>query len=256
MRGNCQEKRMAGFSSSSLPPQAKGRLSKDIMRAMDSSIKEQGICYTFDDTDMTEGWALIQGPDNTPYEGCFLRFHFRFPDDYPFSPPKVRFETSDGKTRFHPNLYIDGKVCLSILGTYSGPSWSGTQSLTSVLLSLVGLLDDNPLTHEPAYEKGTLLDSRHREYADAVEHNMVKLMIEHIQAFEKNPNDRLHPWHFFRDDVNNILPQLKEKLRKKVLEREKQPERLWGNLVYSMQCRSFWKRFAKEVPWIATGAAA
>lgn len=247
---------MAG-SSSILPPQAKGRLVKDLRRAQEKTTAEQGIFYTMDESDITKGWALLKGPENTPYEGCLLRFSFLFPSDYPFSPPKVTFETSDARTRFHPNLYVDGKVCLSILGTYSGPSWSGAQSLNSILFSLLALLDDNPLSHEPAYEKGNLLDPRHREYADAVEHNMVKLMIETIESYEKDPSNIHHPWNMFREDVDKLLPFLKESLRKKVLERASHPERLWSNLMYGMsQCRSFWKRFAKEVPWIATNEPA
>lgn len=243
-------------TSSVLPPQAKSRLPKDILRAQDKSMQEEGIFYTFDEADMTRGWALIRGPDNTPYEGCLLRFTFIFPDDYPFSPPKVHFDTSDGKTRFHPNLYVDGKVCLSILGTYKGPSWSGTQSLTSILLSILGLLDDNPLTHEPAFEKGTLLDARHREYADAVEHNMVQLMVNTITSFEERPNDHTHPWYIFRSDILPLLPKLKEILSHKIKEKANHPEILWANLSYGMQIRSFWKRLSREVSWISNAVVA
>ena len=42
-------------------------------------------------------------------------------DRYPFEPPKVLILTVDGRTRINPNLYANGKVCLSILGTWSGP---------------------------------------------------------------------------------------------------------------------------------------
>ena len=138
-------------------------------------MKEQKIWYVTNGDLMTQGFALIEGPENTPYEACLLLFSIQFPDDYPFSPPKVVFLTTDHRTRFHPNLYKDGKVCLSILGTFSGPSWSGTQSLSTVLLSIQGLLDNNPLSHEPAFEKGTLLDPRHSHYAEAVEHNIGRI---------------------------------------------------------------------------------
>ena len=175
-------------------------------------------------------------------------FSVQFPIDYPFSPPKVLFRTSDGKTRFHPNLYVEGKVCLSILGTFPGPSWSGTQSLNSVLMSILGLLDTNPLAHEPAYTSGTLLDARHRDYADFVEHQMVCLMIESIRKFEQNPKG--HLWEPFEEEVKEILPTLKERIRRKVLEREKQPERLWGSVLYGMSGRSYWKQMARETPWI------
>ena len=229
-------------------PQATRRLLKDIERIRDPLMREQKIWYHMDETTMTKGFALIEGPENTPYEGCLLLFSVVFPYDYPFSPPKVLFLTTDHKTRFHPNLYVDGKVCLSILGTYSGPSWSGVQSLSSVLLSIQGLLDKNPLSHEPAFEKGSLLDSRHKQYADAVEHNMVKLMIKAIQRFEEDPSK--HEWSPFADIVKERLPFLKERLRKKVLERAEYPDVLWNNLTYGMSCRSFWKSMRNENSWI------
>jgi ubiquitin-protein ligase len=225
-------------------PQATRRLLKDIERAQEPLMKEQKIYYKVYGDIMTKGFALIEGPENTPYEGCLLLFSISFPDDYPFSPPKVTFLTTDGKTRFHPNLYVDGKVCLSILGTYSGPSWSGTQSLSTVLLSIQGLLDKNPLSHEPAYERGTLLDSRHKGYSDAIEHNFLKLMVESIRRFEQNPEK--HEWSPFSDTLEKRLPHLKEILRKKIMEKSQYPEIMWNNLCYGMAFRSFWKNMEEE----------
>ena len=61
--------------------------------------------------------ALITGPMDTPYEGGFFYFLVRFPTDYPSSCPCVKIMTTSGNTvRFNPNLYKNGKVCLSILG--------------------------------------------------------------------------------------------------------------------------------------------
>ena len=61
-----------------------------------------------------EGDAIIFGPENTIYQYGVYIFHFKFPSNYPFSPPKVTYHTNDGITRFHPNLYRNGKVCLSL----------------------------------------------------------------------------------------------------------------------------------------------
>ncbi|XP_072351099.1 dual E2 ubiquitin-conjugating enzyme/E3 ubiquitin-protein ligase BIRC6-like, partial [Scyliorhinus torazame] len=65
--------------------------------------------------------VLITGPSDTPYaNGCF-EFDVYFPQDYPNSPPLVNLETTGGHSvRFNPNLYNDGKVCLSILNTWHG----------------------------------------------------------------------------------------------------------------------------------------
>jgi ubiquitin-protein ligase len=232
-----------------LSPQSKKRLYKDIELAS-TSLSEQKLWYTYDEADMTKGWAMIQGPEKTPYEGCLFVFSFKFPGDYPFSPPAVQFLTSDGTTRFHPNLYVQGKVCLSILGTYSGPSWSASLSLSSVLLSILGLLDSNPLAHEPGYSSGTLEQTSHKEYADAVEHNSIKLMIQTIKSFEENPQQTHHIWYRFRETVQEILPEIKTILRRKILEKATGNERIW-NIAYAMSIRSFWKHFAETVSWIA-----
>ena len=56
------------------------------------------------------------------------------------------------KIRFNPNLYEEGKVCLSIIGTWSGPKWSSVQTLKSLLLSIQSLLDEYPIINEPSYE--------------------------------------------------------------------------------------------------------
>eukprot|EP01089_Gocevia_fonbrunei_P006955 TRINITY_DN17969_c0_g1_i1.p1 TRINITY_DN17969_c0_g1~~TRINITY_DN17969_c0_g1_i1.p1 ORF type:complete len:118 (+),score=12.65 TRINITY_DN17969_c0_g1_i1:43-396(+) len=65
--------------------------------------------------------ALIVGPPDTPYAFGFFRFDMKFPATYPNAPPKVLITTTNGgRTRFNPNLYAGGKVCLSILGTWSG----------------------------------------------------------------------------------------------------------------------------------------
>ena len=73
--------------------------------------------------------ALIIGPADTPYaNGCFI-FDIFLPHNYPTVPPAVQFKTTGGgRVRFNPNLYECGKVCLSLLGTWSGPSWDPAHS--------------------------------------------------------------------------------------------------------------------------------
>ena len=94
--------------------------------------------------------ALIIGPFDTPYEGGFFYFIINFPDDYPHQPPKAKLMTTGGGTvRFNPNLYANGKVCLSILNTWEGEKWSSVQTIRSVLLNLHSILTKNPLLNEP-----------------------------------------------------------------------------------------------------------
>jgi hypothetical protein len=63
--------------------------------------------------------------------------------------------TNDGMTRFNPNLYKCGKVCVSILNTWAGDKWSSCQTINSVLLTLCSLLNDAPLENEPGQSKSS-----------------------------------------------------------------------------------------------------
>ena len=75
------------------------------------------------------------------------------PADYPLSPPKVLFRTTDGKIRFNPNLYTNGRVCLSIINTWNGPGWVPTLTLDKVLITIQSMiLNYSPLRNEPGLE--------------------------------------------------------------------------------------------------------
>ncbi|CDW54780.1 ubiquitin conjugating enzyme family protein [Trichuris trichiura] len=102
--------------------------------------------------------VLITGPDQTPYQnGCF-EFDLFFPVGYPFTPPKMTFLTTNGgELRFNPNLYQDGKVCLSILNTWEGrpeEKWNPYCSLLQLLVSIQALIFvKEPYFNEPGFEK-------------------------------------------------------------------------------------------------------
>ncbi|KAG1669885.1 hypothetical protein FOA52_002411 [Chlamydomonas sp. UWO 241] len=100
--------------------------------------------------------ALILPSPDTPYAHGPFVFDILFPQDYPQKPPSVQFLTTGGGTvRFNPNLYNCGKVCLSLLGTWSGPSWQpGTSTLLQVLLSISAMIIvPDPFFNEPSYER-------------------------------------------------------------------------------------------------------
>jgi ubiquitin-protein ligase len=134
------------------------RIIRDIKEIRDNPLTSHGIYYEHDETDVLKGRALIIGPADTPYADGFYLFKFQFPTNYPHAPPKVEFCTSDGQTRFNPNLYRSGKVCLSILNTWNGEPWSGCQTISSVLLAMCTILNDEPLLNEPGVTK------THRDY--------------------------------------------------------------------------------------------
>lgn len=77
----------------------------------------QGVMVHAYESNVTKMMALIAGPEKTPYDGGHFLFFLRFPPDYPIHSPRVRILTTGGGTvRFNPNLYANGKVCLSLLG--------------------------------------------------------------------------------------------------------------------------------------------
>lgn len=98
--------------------------------------------------------VLIMGPDDTPYANGAFIFDVHLPSTYPKTAPTCQF-INHGSKRFNPNLYNNGKVCLSLLGTWQGPGWvAGTSSLLQVLVSIQALiLVADPFFNEPGYER-------------------------------------------------------------------------------------------------------
>ena len=129
----------------------KNRLLKDVASIIKQPLTDNGIYYVHDESNMLKGYAMIIGPEGTPYHHGFYLFEFDYPTDYPFSPPKVKYHTNDGRIRFNPNLYRNGKVCISILNTWKGEQWTACQSIRSVLMTLLTLLNENPLINEPGF---------------------------------------------------------------------------------------------------------
>ena len=91
--------------------------------------------------------------EDSIYHGGFFKAQMRFPEDFPFSPPQFRFTPAI----YHPNVYRDGRLCISILHQSGDPmtdepdaeTWSPVQTVESVLISIVSLLED-PNINSPA----------------------------------------------------------------------------------------------------------
>ena len=132
------------------------RLLKDVKQIMKNPLTDNNIHYAHSETDMFKGYALLIGPPETPYEDGFYFFEFNFTSEYPFVPPVVTYHTNDGITRFNPNLYRRGKVCLSILNTWRGEQWSSCQNISTILLTLITIFNNNPLLNEPGYSNKSL----------------------------------------------------------------------------------------------------
>lgn len=142
----------AGNATIFYTPQAIKRIMLDLRNMEKSNLTRDGIYFHYDEANVGVVRAMIIGPSETPYEHGFYFFNFRFPYNYPFQPPAVHFETLDSQVRFNPNLYTQGKVCLSLINTWDGPKWTACQSLSSILLSIQAMiLVKDPLKNEPCY---------------------------------------------------------------------------------------------------------
>tara|TARA_B110000971_G_C19943766_1_gene470026 strand:+ start:42 stop:734 length:693 start_codon:yes stop_codon:yes gene_type:complete len=148
----------------------------DMKRVLSSDLNSNGIFIEFDETDILKAKALIIGPKDTIYDNAYLFFTIEFPKNYPFSPPILTYK-SQNKVRIHPNIYVNGKVCLSILGTWSGPSWTHTMDITTVLLTIQSLLDNNPLANEPGYEKISGNNLIYENYNKIIRYNTINSLI-------------------------------------------------------------------------------
>ena len=99
--------------------------------------------------------VLIIGPQGTPYENGLFEFDLLCGKNFPNEPPKMRFKTTGGgQIGFNPNLYNNGKVCLSLLGTWSGEPWQpGSSTILQVLLSIQAMIFcEEPWCNEPGRE--------------------------------------------------------------------------------------------------------
>ena len=147
---------------------------------------------------------LIIGNNDTPYEKGYYLFRLTFPADYPFNPPKVTYCTQGNNIRFNPNLYTNGKVCVSILNTWDGPGWTCACSLNSILLSLQSLLNDNPIQNEPGWDSITLGDARAKNYNELLRYN--NLVIAVLQNILNTPEKFLG----FKTIMTNLFIQNKD----------------------------------------------
>ena len=154
---------------------------RDMKEIENMELKNLGIYINFNETNILEAKAIIIGPKNTPFENGVFYFNILFPNNYPYSPPNVQYY-STSRYRIHPNLYIGksqdnflGKVCLSIINTWSGPKWTSIMHIGSIMLSIQSLLDENPLHNEPGFENES--GYRNDIYNLIVEHDTFQNLI-------------------------------------------------------------------------------
>jgi len=119
------------------------------------------------DENLNEWEVAIYGPPSTLYTGAYFKAVLKFPNDYPYSPPTFSFKTKV----WHPNVYENGDLCISILhppiddpqsGELPCERWNPTQNVRTILLSVISLLNE-PNTFSPANVDASVMYRRFKE---------------------------------------------------------------------------------------------
>ncbi|KAK9318907.1 ubiquitin-conjugating enzyme/RWD-like protein [Lipomyces orientalis] len=141
------------------------------------------------------------------YHGGYFKAEMRFPSDYPFNPPTFRFL----RPLFHPNVYPkDGGLCVSILhsgvdatsGEAPSERWSPAQSVESVLVSILSLLED-PNPDSPANVDAAVAFRNDREKYNNTVRRQVEKSKEDIPAGFKIPESEVYAAPQTEDEVDD-----------------------------------------------------
>lgn len=207
-----------------ITPMAKKRLLKDVKDVLKNPLTSHGIYYIHDDQNIMKGYACIMGPSDTLYSNGAYLFTFDFPSEYPFKPPNVKYMTNDGKTRFHPNLYRNGKVCLSILNTWKGEQWTSCQSIKTILLALVTLFHNKPLLCEPGFKES------HRDF---IPYNKILQYKNFEVAINSIEPKLVNNFILFKSFIKNHIISKKKEIIEKIENLEKSED---NNTIQRTRC--------------------
>ena len=135
-----------------------------------------------DENDFYKWSVVLFGPQDTIYEGGYFKALLEFPYDYPNSPPKMKFLSQ----MFHPNIYPDGRVCISILHNPGNDifneqekaeeRWRPSLGAEQILISVISMLND-PNCNSPAnIDAAVMLRNNPKEYEKKVRQLVLKSM--------------------------------------------------------------------------------
>ena len=135
-----------------------------------------------DENDFYKWSVLFTGPEDTIYEGGFFKAILTFPEDFPQNPPEMRFITE----MFHPNIYKDGKVCISILHSpgvdvfntqeKAEERWRPSLGVEQILISVISMLND-PNCDSPAnVDAAVMFRNNRNDYEKKVRQLALKSM--------------------------------------------------------------------------------
>eukprot|EP00440_Ansanella_granifera_P039907 gb/GFBE01043282.1/.p1 GENE.gb/GFBE01043282.1/~~gb/GFBE01043282.1/.p1 ORF type:complete len:204 (+),score=44.65 gb/GFBE01043282.1/:1-612(+) len=157
-------------------PREQKRLEKELqdIRALGESSQVNADTINGD----LQHWkAVLKGPDGTPYAGGVFNINVEIPPDYPYNPPKMKFDTKI----WHPNISSQtGAICLDVLGK----EWSPALTIRTALLSIQALLS-SPEPDDPQDAEVAEMYKHNKELF----HQTAKYWTETFASESKSSND-------------------------------------------------------------------
>jgi len=128
-----------------------------------------------DDSNLYEWQIMLEGPPGTDFEGGYFPCSLIFPKEYPNKPPVMKFLTPGF---FHPNVYKDGVVCISILHEAKenklneqeqmSEKWRPILGVEAVLVSVMSMLSEPNLDSPANVDASVMLKKDPKAYKKVV----------------------------------------------------------------------------------------
>jgi ubiquitin-conjugating enzyme E2 Z len=147
-----------------------------------------------------------------------------------------------GNTRFHPNMYKNGKMCLSILNTWRGDQWTGCQSIRTILLTILSILDNAPLLHEPGFSE------THKDfipYNEIIRYNNLEYSVCYI--LQDKAINLKYIKEKFEENIKHEFNKNKNSLMENINELEKNANNIFfSTSIYNLRLNTDWTYIKNE----------
>jgi ubiquitin-protein ligase len=142
------------------------RLLNEIKRVKNEPI--ENVTFDIDETNILVWKFTLLGPHESPYEGGIYNGIIKFPENYPHKPPTIKFISK----LFHPNVYPDGKLCISILHEgadttnyeHESERWRPVHNVHTIFISIISLLNDSNPDSAANIDAAKLFRENKKEY--------------------------------------------------------------------------------------------
>ena len=177
------------------------RLYKELKKIRDSPPEIYNVSPVYED-DLTLWQAVILGSSDTEYENGLFYLRVKFPPEYPFKPPEIRFVTPI----MHPNIDKNGKICLYILST----NWHPSLTISKVLPCVDSLMRDPNPSDALVPELGCLYSNDRLEYMSNVKKHTQNHAVTDYKRYAMRsrycgPAKVYSPLNICRREIRNIL---------------------------------------------------